>query len=130
MSIQGSINSMFNTVLGSVAAYKVSKQKKAEALAKADAQQKQEEQKAMDKYANEQVALANQRKQSIANRTKAAKETRWKNNVLKALNAISMQQANQIAAQRGVQQVEQRNALQQRFEQTDNIDKEKTDLGE
>ena len=130
MSIQGSINSMFNTVLGGVAAYKVTKQKKAEALAKADVQQKQAEQKAMDKYADQQVALANKRKQSIANRTKAAKETQWRNNVLKALNAINMQQANQISAQQGVQQIEQRNALQQRFEQTSMFDKEKNDIGE
>lgn len=76
MSIQGSINSMFNTVLGGIAAYKVTKQKKADKIAKADAQQKQAEQKAMDKYADQQVALANKRKQSIANRTKAAKETK------------------------------------------------------
>ena len=76
MSIQGSVNSMFSSVLGGVVAYKVSKQKKAEALAKANAQQQAEEQKAMDTYADQQATLANKRKQSIANMTKAAKETR------------------------------------------------------
>ena len=76
MSIQGSINSIFNTVLGGAAAYKVTKQKEAETLAKANAQQKIAEEKAMNKYADQQVALANKRKQSIANRVKAAKETR------------------------------------------------------
>lgn len=134
MSIQGSINSLFNTTLGAATAWKLTKDKKKEEKAKVEGQyvtdlnkrileNKAAKQKEMDRIAKEEVAKAEKLEQQKANIAKAKKEDAFKRDLLGALSNISsglqglsMPQANQMMAEKGMQQIQQKNDVKQRFE--------------
>lgn len=134
MSIQGSINSLFNTTLGAATAWKLTKDKKKEKeekaigeyntnLSKILAENQANRQKTMDRIAQEEVRKAEKLEQEKANMAKARKEDAFKKKLLGALDNISsglqglsMPQANQMMAEKGIQQIQQKNDVKQRFE--------------
>lgn len=126
MSIQGSINSLFSTVLGAVASKKIVdklpnlKNVKTEEDAAKYAEKVVPELRKKDPHI--QGALIREARQKLLQSTAEGRKQ------LQLQNNFNTQSVNQSLAQKGVQQINQRNALQQRFEQVnmfDKIDKQK-----
>ena len=134
MSIQGSVNSIFSNVLGLafgnklVKGIKDLKDVKTEQDASKFAKNAVPELRKKDPHV--QGALIREMRQNMLKSTPEGRKQ------LQLEQNFTPQTVNQSLAQRGMQQIQQKNALQQRFEQVnmfDKIDKQKQlkmDLGD
>lgn len=119
MSIQGSINSLFNTVLGAVASKKIVdklpnlKNVKTEEDAAKYAEKVVPELRKKDPHI--QGALIREARQKMLESTPEGRKQ------LQLQNNFNRQQANRMMAQKGIEQIQQRNDVKQRFDKAEQL---------
>lgn len=119
MSIQGSINSLFNTVLGAVASKKIVdklpnlKNVKTEEDAAKYAEKVVPELRKKDPHI--QGALIREARQKMLQDTPEGRKQ------LQLQNNFNRQRVNQMMAQKGIEQIQQKNDVKQRFDKAEQL---------